>query len=73
MKSLEIEILQTLDWDLMFNTSNEFIKTFFFDLIENNTQKVKDLYLEEIIYKLESFSIYISLILLHNENFSFTK
>jgi len=59
--SMEKKILETISFENLIRTStNEFIKTYFYDFRHNNRQAVEDFNVEEDINKCENLAIYFS-------------
>ncbi len=67
--SLEKNILKILDWDIVINTTYDLIKTFFSDFQINNEKAIKEYKLIEFLYNLEILCIFLSKLILLQENF----
>jgi len=65
----EIEILNTLNFDVFCVTTYHFIKTFLYDFVINNKIRIKNLNLEKYINSLENICLYLNKVILINENF----
>ena len=65
----EIEILQTLNFDVFCVTTYHFIKTFLYDFVINNKIRIKNLNLEKYIISLENICLYLNKVILINEKF----
>jgi hypothetical protein len=62
-------ILSTLNWDIFFVTSYDFIKTYIFDFVHNNKDIIKNLKMENTVSNLENIAIYLGKLGLHIEEF----
>jgi hypothetical protein len=65
----EIEILNTLNFDVFCVTTYHFIKTFLYDFVINNKIRIKNLSLEKYINSLENICLYVNKVVLINEKF----
>ena len=65
----EIEILNTLNFDVFCITTYHFIKTFLYDFVINNKIRIKNLNLEKYINSLENICLYLNKVILINEKF----
>jgi len=65
----EIEILNTLNFDVFCVTTYHFIKTFLYDFVINNKIRIKNLSLEKYINSLENIWLYVNKVVLINEKF----
>ena len=70
IKEKEKLILTTLNFDLLFVSTYDFITFFFFDLYANNTYTVEELNLEKYLDILENISVFLSKLMNYSERFT---
>ena len=71
---MERNILKNLDWDILFITTYDSIKTFLSDFYVNNRNMINSLKMDIICYDLEIISIFLSkLVCLHEAFFKYNK
>ena len=68
--SMEKKILETISFENLIRTStNEFIKTYFYDFRHNNRQAVEDFNVEEDINKCENLAVYFAKLSCYYDDF----
>ena len=67
--TMEREILKTLDWDILFITNYDTVKTFLSDFYVNNREMIDNLKMDIICYNLEIISIFLCKLLCLGETF----
>jgi hypothetical protein len=65
----EIEILNTLNWDVFCVTTYHFIKNFLYDFVINNKNRINNLNLNKYVNTLENICLYVNKIVLINTKF----
>lgn len=70
LKKKERQILEMLDFNILFTSTSDFIKNFIFDFSFNNNKVIQKLKMKSQIEMLEETAIYISKVILHSETFS---
>ena len=72
--SMEREILNILDWDIVFITTYDVVKIFLSDFYVNNRDMINNLKMRNICYDLEVISIFLcKLLCLHEAFFKYNK
>lgn len=66
---MEITILSTLNYNLINVSTYEFVKTFYFDFIHNNKNSIESSSKAKYMECLENNAIFLSKLMLHDENF----
>jgi hypothetical protein len=66
---MEIIILTTLKFNLIYVSTYEFVKTFYFDFIHNNKNSIDTSSKLKYMECLENNAIFLSKLMLHDENF----
>lgn len=70
IKKKERQILELLDFNILFTSTSDFIRNFIYDFSFNNSKVIVKLKMKTQIEMLEETAIYISKVILHSEVFS---
>jgi hypothetical protein len=70
IRQQERTILETIGWDLFYVTTYDFIHTYIFDFIHNNTAFIQESNFEKLIENFANVAVYLAKLCLHFEVFS---